>query len=250
MAQSAAASEASLSTDIAKDIDRRQAAHGIFIHRGDIPELLRKHIEEVVMDMRKPDTPSAARLARNSRRARGMNEPQGKELLAADLLFKTEIDDGEELIQVLPEVTFGRQWLPVAPAEWVERQYGALEQPRPDHAVGYITQQDAYSMDPRSKAALQRAEEDKITRWAASSLRSSRIAANTIYQTCVDYSTAFSVSHLPMEEPKKRGRPLSCFATGCARRSRHRPQSLRLVPDRAARTIHRRHDAFLSDHRH
>ncbi|PVH96089.1 hypothetical protein DM02DRAFT_570094, partial [Periconia macrospinosa] len=93
-----------------------------------------------------------------------MNEPQGKEMLARDLLFKTEIDDGEELIQVLPEVIFARHWLPAAPDKWVERQYGALEQPRPDHAVGYITQQDANSMDPRSKAALERTEEDKIMR--------------------------------------------------------------------------------------
>lgn len=108
MAQSIAASETSASTEPAKDIDRRQAAHGIFIHRGDIPELLQKHIQEIVMDMRKPTTPSAARLVRNSKRARGMNEPQGKEMLARDLLFKTEIDDGEELIQIVPEVMFDR----------------------------------------------------------------------------------------------------------------------------------------------
>jgi hypothetical protein len=165
--QSTTGSEASLSMEPAKDIDRRQAAYGILVHRGDIPEVLRKHIDEVVMDMRKENTPSAARLARNARRARGMNEPQGKEMLARDLLFKTEIDDGEELIQVLPEVVFARQWLPVAPDEWVESQYGALEQPRPDHAVGYITRQDAYSIDPRSKAALERTEEDKITRSVA-----------------------------------------------------------------------------------
>ncbi|KAF2000487.1 hypothetical protein P154DRAFT_434731 [Amniculicola lignicola CBS 123094] len=138
----------------------------MFIHHSDIPETLRKHIDDVIMDMRKPTTPSAARLARISRRTRGMNEPQGKEMLARDLLFKTEIDDGEELIQVLPEVMLGHHWLPAAPDRWVERQYGALEQPRPDHAVGYITQQDALSMNPRSKAALERTEEDKITRHA------------------------------------------------------------------------------------
>ncbi|KAF2800535.1 hypothetical protein K505DRAFT_228580 [Melanomma pulvis-pyrius CBS 109.77] len=138
----------------------------MFIHRGDIPETLQKHIDEVVMDMQKPTTPSAARLARNSRRTRGMNELQGKEMLARDLFFKTEIDDGEELIQVLPEVMFDRHWLPAAPDKWVERQYGALEQLRPDHAVGYITQQDAHSMNPHSKAALERIEEGKITRHA------------------------------------------------------------------------------------
>jgi hypothetical protein len=164
MAQPTTTSEASVSTEPAKDIDKRQAAYGIFIHRCDIPETLQKHIDDVVMDMRKPTTPSAARLARNSRRTRGMNEPQGKELLARDLLFRTEVDDGEELIQVLPEVMFGRHWLPAAPDKWVERQYGALEQPRPDHAVGYITQQDAHSMDPRSRAALERTEEDKVMR--------------------------------------------------------------------------------------
>jgi len=167
MVQSTAASEASFSAESSKDIEKRQAAYGIFIHRGAIPETLQKHINEIIMDMRRPTTPSSARFARDSR-TRDMNEPQGKEMFARDLLFKTKIEDGEELIQVLSEVAFGRHWLPTAPDEWVERQYDALEQPRPGHAVGYITQQDACSMDPRSKAALERTEEDKITRWAAS----------------------------------------------------------------------------------
>lgn len=98
IAQSTAVSKASISTKPAKDIDRRQAAYGIFIHRGDIPETLRKHIDKVVIDMRKPSTLLAARLAQNLRRTRGINEPQGKEMLAGDLLFKTKINDGEELI--------------------------------------------------------------------------------------------------------------------------------------------------------
>lgn len=195
------------------------------MHRGDIPELLRKHIDEVVMDMRKETTPSAARLARNSRRARGMNESQGKEMLARDLLFKTEIDDGEELIQVLPEVTFARHWLPAAPDKWVERQYGALEQPRPDHAVGYITQQDAYSMDPRSKAALERTEEDKIMRLVALMSQPKRIVVNTIGQTRIDFPAAFSISYLPVEESKVWRRSLSCFVTRRAGWSSYRAQS-------------------------
>lgn len=58
------------------------------------------------MNMRKPTASLAARHSQNSGRTRSINELQGKEMLARDLLFKTETGDGKELIQVLPEVTF------------------------------------------------------------------------------------------------------------------------------------------------
>jgi hypothetical protein len=99
-------------------------------------------------------------------------------------------------------------------AELAERQYDALEKLRPDYIA---TQQDAYSMDPRSKVALDWAEEDKIKRQAASSLRSSRIVANTIHQTCVDDLIILTVPHLPMRDSKELGRPLLCNVTRCAR---------------------------------
>ena len=85
-------------TDMNMGMDRWQTAHSIFIHRGDTPETLRKHIDEITMAIGELAAPSAARLAQNSTRARGMDEPQGKEMLARDLLFMTEIDGGDELV--------------------------------------------------------------------------------------------------------------------------------------------------------
>jgi hypothetical protein len=161
--QSVVATEASRSTIVVKDKDARLNAYGVYLETGDIPALLQQHIDQVVMDFEQPDTPSTKRLAVASQGLRNANESEVKEDLVSDLLFKGENQGGEELIRVMSNVIFDRVWLPVAPREGA-KQFGALEQPRPDHAIGYIKWIDAHRVVPHLKAGLSKEEGEDVAR--------------------------------------------------------------------------------------
>lgn len=67
----------------------------------------------------------------------------GVEELVNYLLFSREAQSGEVHVDRVREAILVREFLPPAPIGSVEDDYGTLTQPRPDHAVGYITMREA-----------------------------------------------------------------------------------------------------------
>jgi hypothetical protein len=138
MTGSATATEKTQSSIATKDTDHKLEGWNILINTGSIPEDLEKHIKNVVKKPGKDTTASAKQLGQLAETLRNASESTVKTTLTGELLFKPEAQGGEKNIMVIEDVGFDRVWLPLAPGPNTEKQYGKLEQPRPDSAVGYI----------------------------------------------------------------------------------------------------------------
>jgi hypothetical protein len=103
-----------------------------------VPVELQAHIDQTVMAPRDPSSPAAARLYRDQPIASIVNERSAINLLAGNLLFRPEVDDGERYIFRADEVYLSNEYLPDAPTTLVRNSYGNLSMPVADSAIGYI----------------------------------------------------------------------------------------------------------------
>jgi hypothetical protein len=155
--------DASLSSQALTDADLKLKDHSIYTHQRLCPEELQKHITKVVRDLGyKPETTSAARFAYSSELNHNISRTDAIHLLSKELLFKTEIEGGEKLIQTAFSEPFKRKWLPPARNGSAQDRYGTLETPEPDITVGYITRSYARSSCPQLKYPLNHVEEEYV----------------------------------------------------------------------------------------
>jgi hypothetical protein len=75
--------------------------------------------------------------------------------------FKPEVDGREAKIKSLPNVNFGREFLPRLRNETVASHSTDFEMPQPDHAIGYIPYSHTKLLSPPLEIALILEEEDK-----------------------------------------------------------------------------------------
>lgn len=127
------------------DEDDRLHAYGIRVNStAAFPQLLREHIDTVIKKQRESTrSPAAKNAARAQARAENANESTGIGIMVNNLLFCGEADGGEKYIERVSEALLNRKYLPPAPEPFIANQYGALTQPKPDTAMGYITTRDA-----------------------------------------------------------------------------------------------------------
>jgi hypothetical protein len=153
---------ASLSSQAPTDENLKLKDHSIYTEQKSCPEELQKHIAKVVKHLGMPDTLSADQLPHWAPVNHNISKTDAIHYLSRELLFKTEKEGGEKLIQTTFSEPFKRKWLPPARNESAEDRYGTLELLEPDITVGYITRSDAESSRLELKYLLNHAEEEHV----------------------------------------------------------------------------------------
>jgi hypothetical protein len=153
---------ASLSSQAPTDEDLKLKEHSIYSEQKSCPGELQKHITTVVKHLGMPDALSADQLPHWTPLNHNISRADAIDYLSMELLFKTEREGGEKLIQTTFSEPFKRKWLPPARDGSAKDRYGTLEAPEPDITVGYITRSDAESSRPELKYPLNHAEEEHV----------------------------------------------------------------------------------------
>ncbi|KAF2241277.1 hypothetical protein BU26DRAFT_389367, partial [Trematosphaeria pertusa] len=139
------------------DDDTRLPMYNIIVpSNAPIPTLLQHHIDHVVNAPRASSSPAAKNIRRDQPRAEAAtNEHTAIDILKDNVLFKAEAAGGERYVDQARNINLLRRHLPSAPSDFVEQIYGALTQPQPNTAVGYITERAARGASVHAPFSIQ-----------------------------------------------------------------------------------------------
>jgi hypothetical protein len=124
------------------DTDAKLRCFGIFTMRGTpLPPSLELFVDGTIKAKRATTTPSAARIARSALAAAKMSEQDGIDLLKRDLLChpaSASDDGGERYVSINAKPNLRKDFVPIPVDAVAAALYSRLEQPQPDHSLGYV----------------------------------------------------------------------------------------------------------------
>lgn len=116
--------------------------YNIYIDNDEpLPPELQAHMDNNIKKPLDHASPVAQKIASNQRKASLMAEQDGIDLLK-DLLF-IKADNEESLIDIKTIMNLNREFVPLPSEPLTSKTYRFIEQPQPDHAIGYLTSRNA-----------------------------------------------------------------------------------------------------------
>ncbi|KAF1946763.1 hypothetical protein EJ02DRAFT_196071 [Clathrospora elynae] len=133
------------------------------------PADLQRHVDTVLLaHIPGPRSPNAHRICDQRKAAALQNEPGANTILRPWLLFEGELPSATQPVPRIASqanLNLARDFLPRPPKPIVQVVYGALSQPQPDTAIGYLTPTEANASTPPLATAFSHDEQLILTNY-------------------------------------------------------------------------------------